>query len=154
MIWLLLLQVSMPSEAEFARYVEQARRKLDIAPVRVVVSDAQPWASWVPYGPGAGWLIYVRPDFLRDAPPQTKRVVATHECCHLYIGNNRRPIRAWEVELQHAMIDGCVAWVLGPDLDATMRLMPCNDWYPDEASRYNRLHYGKERCIEKRSPYR
>ncbi len=173
MIWLLLLQMYLqPVDAfdrhgekarraldgtylvEFERYVEEARRKLEIARVPVEVSTRNPWAAWVPYGPGADWVIYVRPDFLRESPPQTRRVVAIHECCHLYLGNNRRYLRSWEEELLHALVDSCVGWVLGPEWHSTMYFMPCNDWYPDEATRYNIRVRGRERCVEKRVPLR
>lgn len=140
----LLLQAS-----PFDRYVEQARVKLGIAQVPVTRSTDKPSAAWVQYGPGAGWMIFVRPDFLRQAPPQTQRVIAIHECCHLYIGNTRIPRHERDHDLVHAMIDGCVEWVLGPDTHSVLHYMPCNDWYPFEAIRYNR-RIGKERCIEKR----
>lgn len=148
---LLLLQITYRPDdlLTFNGHVAYAQRALNISSVPVVLDMSKPWPSWVDQGPGAAWQIYVRRDFLWQADPLALRSVAYHETCHLYLGNSRRRYVPGEEALVHLMIAGCVEWLHGPDFHRAMTAMPCQKWYPYEATRYNRL-IGKERCRAKR----
>jgi len=148
LVLILLLQAMNP-EAAFRLHVETACNRLHIVQAPVELSSQRRWASWVPQGVGAGWIIYVRPDFLHEADYLAIRSVAYHETCHLYLGNDRRRYLEGEEDLVHLMVYGCVEWLHGPDFHRAMTTMPCQKWYPSEATRYNRL-IGKEHCIAKK----
>lgn len=138
-----------PGQETFERHVRDAYIRLQITPVQVEVSTQQPMAAWVVRSPAPVWVVFVRPDFLREADPLALRSVAFHETCHLYMGTNRRDFFPGEEDLTHRMVAGCVEWLWGFEHHTAMTTMPCQKWYPYEATRYNRL-IGKERCRAKR----
>lgn len=149
MILALLLQITYhpppDSATAFRNWVRSAAYNLRIVQPVVEVTTTNRWAASVPHGPGAQWKIMVRPDFLAASDPKALRSVAYHETCHLYLGNNRRDYFPGEESLAHLMIAGCVEWLHGTEFHIAMTTMPCQKWYPYEATRYNRL-IGKERC--------
>jgi len=150
MIALILLWIAAnPQQAMFERHVRDAYMRLQIAAITVEVSRQQPMAAWVKRGPVEPWVIYVRPDFLREADPLALRSVAYHESCHFYLGTSRRDYFRGEESLVHHMVAGCVEWLHGPGFHWAMTQMPCQRWYPSEATNYNR-RIGKERCVAKR----
>lgn len=142
-----LVMVLFLQSAAFERYLAAAEARLGLRPAKVVVSEQYPLAAWVQRMPPGfdGGVVYVRPDFLRQAHHYTQRVVADHECCHRYLGWPS----PYNEDLMHLTIDGCVEWLLGPSYESVMEGIPCGRWYPREALRYFR-RVGRRHCVETR----
>jgi len=120
MIPFLLLQAAL-----FHSYVDEARVRLGLAPVEVVLFSEHydvgdgPVVAFVPDRPNT---VYILDSFLREAEPDAQRIVAYHESCHLLFSElERRATTPYQRRLIHYLERSCTVAAMEHEFDRILR---------------------------------